>query len=566
LEGEGAGNKPKLFQEEGTVNATRTFSKIRDEFFDFIIREYPTTATHLGIHNRDTLLTMWSEEDISRRRKELKSFIAQLRKIDKRQLSVEDRVDYELLLGNLLTEQKWEEKFQPASSNPGIYMNFGLYVLLEREFAAAERRARSILSRLRKVPKILEQGKENLKNPPKVYTESAILSARGQVAFLEGPLKSFASRLRGPENEELRRELKDAITKASDALKSFIKFLELELLPRSTGNYAVGKSFFNFMLKNHHQVEVTADELLAFGKKQIARVKRNLAETAREISPRKSWEKLVDELKKDHPDNDELVSYYAQEMKRARDFVKKKGLVTFPPSEKLKVVPTPDFAKPLIPYAAFIPPAPFEKEKIGIFWVTTAPKDAPKKKIAEQLEGHPKAGIVVTALHEGYPGHHLQLSISAYHPDKLRHLLGTSVFVEGWALYCEELMWEQGFYDDPRCRLLQLKDELWRACRVVIDVSLHTGRMSFDDAVRFLVKVARLEEVNAISEVRRYCQSPTQPMSYLLGKVQIQRLLEDYKKARGASFELRRFHDELLSFGSLPIKHIRRLMRIPAER
>ncbi len=545
------------------MKPTKSFTRIKNDFFDFIVREFPTTGTYLGLHNRDTQLTMWSSDDIKRRNAEVRNFLRRLKRINRRELPPEDAVDYELLCGELKSWEYYIEHFPPDKKNPGIYLDFGLYVLAEREFASKERRGRSILARLKKIPKVLKQAKENLDNPPRVFTESAILETRGQIGFLQGPLKKFVSKIRGKENRELREELKKAILTASEACEDYLKFLQDDLLKRSGGKYAIGKRFFNFLLKYRHHVEIDADGLLALGRRELARVKRELRKTAREISPRKSWEKLVDELKKDHPSNNELVRFYADEMKRAREFVLKKELVTFPPSEKLKVVQTPEFATPLIPYAAYLPPAPFEKEKVGIFWVTTAPATASSRQVEEQLQGHPKAGIVVTALHEAYPGHHLQLSKAAYHPDRIRHLLGTSVFVEGWALYCEEMMWEQGFYDDPRCRLLQLKDALWRACRVIIDVGLHTGKMSFEQAVEFLVRQAKLEKVNAITEVRRYCHSPTQPMSYLLGKLQILQLLKDYKKAKGDCFELRRFHDEILSYGSIPIRHLRRLMGLP---
>ncbi len=547
------------------MSSAKAFTKIGEEFFNFLLRESPTTATYLGIHNRDTQLTSWAKEDVQRRRKEIKRFINQLSRINPNNLYIEDRVDYELLLGNLRTWELMGKKLPSEKCQPSSYLDFGLYVLTEREFASPETRAVSILGRLKKIPKVLKQAEENLENPPRIFTESAILATQGQIAFMEKSLRKFLKRVRGEENKELREEIKTAIDKAVSACKDYANFLEKDLLKRSKGNYAVGKGVFNFLLKNEHFADINADDLLAFGKRNLAKIKRELAETAKEINFRKSWERIVDELKKDHPSNDELVEYYEKEMKRAKEFVKRKGLITFPAQERLKVVETPEYAKPFIPYAAYIPPAPFEKDKLGIFWVTTAPSDAPKRKVEEQLKGHPKAGIVITALHEAYPGHHLQLSIAGYHPDKLRHLLHTSVFVEGWALYCEELMWREGFYDDPRCRLLQLKDALWRASRVIIDVSLHTNLMTFDQAVKFLVKEAKLEEVNAITEVRRYCHSPTQPISYLLGKIEIEKLLQEYKRAKGASFEVRRFHDELLSFGSIPIKHIKRLMGL-AER
>ncbi len=401
---------------------------------------------------------------------------------------------------------------------------------------------------------------ENLDNPPQEFTESAILETQGALAFLKTTTRRFIGSIRGKEFARLREDLHKSTDRAEKAFARFAKFLQQDLLPRSKGKFAVGKQMFNAALKHHHHVDVDADGLLKLGRRHLREIKQELAAVARKISRRKTWQQVVDELKQDHPSNAKLVDFYAKEMKRARDFVRKNKLVTFPRGERLRVVPTPGFATPTIPYAAYVSPAPFEDRKEGIFWVTQVTEGTPRKRAREQLEGHAKAGIPVTALHEGYPGHHLQLSIAAHHPDKLRHMMHTSVFVEGWALYCEEMMWEQGFYGDLRSRLLQLKDVLWRACRVVVDVSLHTGKMTFDQAVKFLVKEAKLEEVNAITEVRRYCQTPTQPMSYLLGKKLILELLEDYKQRAGAKFKLRKFHNELLAHGTIPVKYVRELM------
>jgi len=218
-----------------------------------------------------------------------------------------------------------------------------------------------------------------------------------------------------------------------------------------------------------------------------------------------------------------------------------------PTGEELDVILTPEFERPTIPYAAYMPPAPFEKQQKGFFFVTPAEKE-------EQLRGHSIYKIPVTALHEGYPGHHLQLVLANRLDSKVRKLMGTSVFIEGWALYCEEMMYDLGYYSDPRVRLMQLKDQIWRACRVIIDVSLHTKRMTYGEAIDFLVKEAKLEHVNATAEVKRYTRTPTQPMSYAIGKKQIMSLKDEYIG------ELRQFHNKLLSFGSIPVALVKERM------
>jgi len=543
--------------------ANKAFDRFRNEFFDYFVKEFPTWATWMGIHKHDGKLTRYDEASVKARNRRVKAMLKKAGKFDLRKLEGDDRVDADYVTGHLKFWDMVERRFPAHKREPSMYVGdilFGLYVLIERDFAPKDKRGRSLLKRMRQVPGRLRDAMANLDNPPKEFTESAILEARGALGFLKTTVREFISAVRGREYKKLGKELHAATDRAEKAFERFIGFLHEDLLPRSKGKFAFGKQMFNSALKHQHHVDVDADALLKIGRKYKREIKQELAAVARKISRTKPWERLVDELKQDHPSNARLVDFYAKEMKRARDFVRKNKLVSFPKREKLRVVETPDFAKPIIPYAAYLSPAPFEEKREGIFWVTKVAKGTPRAKAKEQLEGHPKAGIAVTALHEGYPGHHLQLSIASYHPDKMRHMMRTSVFAEGWALYCEEMMWEQGFYREMRSRLLQLKDALWRACRVIVDVSLHTGKMTFDQAVRFLVKEAKLEEVNAIAEVRRYCQTPTQPMSYLLGKKLILELLEDYKERAGDKFRLRKFHNELLAHGTIPVKYVRELM------
>ena len=211
----------------------------------------------------------------------------------------------------------------------------------------------------------------------------------------------------------------------------------------------------------------------------------------------------------------------------------------------------PEFQRPTYPYAAYVGAGPFESSRRGRFWVTLPDARDDEKTRRERLEGHPRAGIAVIACHEGYPGHHLQLTVAADQPSLARKAIRSNLMVEGWGLYVEELMTELGYLDSPETRLLRLKDLLWRAARVTVDVGLATGEMSFDEAVRFMVERARLEQPNAVAEVRRYTLNPLQPSSYALGREAILKLRD---KARGAGWGMRLFHDRLLGAGSLPPK------------
>ena len=253
---------------------------------------------------------------------------------------------------------------------------------------------------------------------------------------------------------------------------------------------------------------------------------------------------------------DEVIS---QAMAAARQFVIDHEIATIPAGEEIRIEPTPEFMRPIIPYAAYSSPGFLEPVQEGVFIVTPVDEGADAEAAERKLRGHPLADIPVTALHEAYPGHHLQLVV-ANQTSTLPRKFGSwlsSLFVEGWAFYCEELMEQLGFIDQPIQKLARLQAQQWRAARIILDVSLHTNQMGVQEAIDFLVERASLEPDDAKAEVRRYTMSPTQPQCYLMGKLQILELVAEYKR-RFPQAGLRQMHDAILNSGSLPP----RLMRL----
>jgi uncharacterized protein (DUF885 family) len=303
-------------------------------------------------------------------------------------------------------------------------------------------------------------------------------------------------------------------------------------------------------------LEFDADSLLAFGRESVAQVEAEMKTLAAEIRAGAAPADLIEDFKKDHPAAEEVLDFYRAWMDRSRAFVVEKDLCAIPEGEELEVIPTPGFERAVIPYAAYMPPAPYEKRQKGFFYVTPVEPDAPAEEREQKLAGHNRVKVPVVALHEGYPGHHLQLCRANRVANRIRRETHSTPFIEGWALYCEEMMREQGFYEDLRMVLGQKKDTLWRAARVVLDASLHTGRMTYEEAVAFLVDKVSLERVNAEAEVNRYIYTPTQPMSYLVGKREIMALRDEYYRKHPGS-PLRAFHDRLLAVGSLPVRLVR---------
>jgi len=432
----------------------------------------------------------------------------------------------------------------------------GCYILISREFAPLDQRLEGVLGRLRETPRVLAEAKETVTEPVRVWVETALEGARGAQMFLQGFIPAVAEKA---SSKNLATEIRQANEKALEAVQDFTGHLET-LLPKSAPDFATGGEMFDYLLKRRHYLDYDAESLHAKGWELFNDTLRQMEETARQIDRDKTWEEIVDDLKNDYPEPEGLLDTYRKAMHDAKRFVIERGIVDIPPGEELVVEETPPSERPVIPYAAYLPPAPFEKEQVGRFWVTPVDTSLPEEHQRQQLRDHNNYGIPVTALHEAYPGHHLQLCTANRAATDIRRLADSTLFAEGWAFYCEELMEDLGFIAGPEYRLIRLKDQLWRAGRIILDSALHTRGMTVDEAVDFFVAKVHMERPNALAEVRRYTSTPTQPMSYLIGKLEILALVEDYKAAKGGSFDMREFHNELLSHGTIPPAIVRRII------
>ena len=408
-----------------------------------------------------------------------------------------------------------------------------------------------LAERLAQAPAALEAAKANLDPAlvPPEFVEIALRSVPAGATFLRVGTRAMVPTASALERAA-ERAFRPAAEAAANALESYALWLETELLPKARGTFAIGRDAVDEWLKQKELLDHDAASLREWGDEFYGETEAALNAAAMELG-HQDWRAAVEALRQDHPTEDTLVETYRAEMERSRLAVATSGLATVPYGEDLVVEAMPEFQRPTYPYAAYVGAGPFESSRRGRFWVTLPDAGDDEKTRRERLEGHPRAGIAVIACHEGYPGHHLQLTVAADQPSLARKAIRSNLMVEGWGLYVEELMTELGYLDSPQTRLLRLKDLLWRASRVTVDVGLATGEMGFDEAVRFMVERARLETPNAVAEVRRYAQNPLQPSSYALGRAAILALRD---KARAAGWGMRLFHDRLLGAGSLPPK------------
>jgi uncharacterized protein (DUF885 family) len=534
------------------------FDRLTAEIFDFLMKSNPVWATSAGIHDYDDQLPALSPVARQERIDRLTEYGNRLQAFDKAgELDEDGSLDCKLLLGTVENELIEEQQINRSARDPNVPLQmalFGCFKLMSGDFAPLEERAYSALGRLQQVPRILQEGKANLeeqKEIPTVWAEMAEELAVIAMTYFGMVIPSMT---------ESVKKHHEAIAKAGNAAASicaeYLKFLQEEMTERSKGSYAVGTDVFEQLLKAQHGLDYSCEELLQIGEEAIAATEEQMDKLVDEIKPGANRQEVIEALKQDYPSDEKLVATYGDEVDKLRKFIVDKKIVSLPEEDHLDVMETPDFARPVLPFAAYSPPAPFDKKRRGALWVTPINSEAPPEKQEEQRRGQNRHSLLLIALHETYPGHHLQLATAAAQESRVRRLAHSSLFAEGWALYCEELLEEQGYYTEPGTRLMKLVHQLWRACRVVIAVSLHTGTMTFTDAVNLLMEKVNVDKINAIAEVKRYTQSPTQPQSYLVGKLELMKLRERSQQKLGKNHNLRSFHDRLLSFGTVPISLI----------
>src|SRR2546430_907037 len=515
----------------------------------------PVSATVAGVHAHDHELGDLTAEGFAARRAFSEEWLTRLRDVGEG-LSPAQEIDRDLMLSDLRGDRALFA-FERWRRDPGLYPSIitrGAYYGVTREYSPMEERLALLAERLAHAPAALDAARANLdpRRVPPEWVAIALRTAPAGARFLREQLPTFV-----PDTalgRAVKRTVMPAAEAAADALDRYAAWLRTDLEPAAKGTFAIGRDAYEALLKEKELLPYDAPTLKAFGEELVAETESRLSEAAKGLGD-DDWRESVLRFRRDHPSAEELVATYRAEMERSRDAVRKAQLATIPYGEDLLVEEMPPFQRTTYPYAAYVAAPPFEASRRGRFWVTLPDADDDERTKRERLEGHPRAGIAVIACHEGYPGHHLQLTMSADHTSLARRALRSNLMVEGWGLYVEELMTELGYLDQPDTRLLRLKDLLWRAARVVVDVGLSTGEMTFDEAVTYMVERPKLEPPNAIAEVRRYTLTPTQPSSYALGREAILALRD---KARAKGWGMRFFHDKLLGAGSLPPKLLAR--------
>jgi uncharacterized protein (DUF885 family) len=530
------------------------FNQLVNEFLEETWQHDPVRATRMGIHRHDHLLADRSQEAMEEWGQKLQSFRQRFEDVDPATLTPEEQLDRRwavaVLDHALVTHdlELWRRSPQGSLQDLGG----GLHSLLISEFAPAEERFRSLLSRLKTIPAFLDTASRTLKPEavPPVWIEQSLLTAQSTRRFIAEDVPQAAAQV-----PALESEVVDACRVAAQAITDFEAFVR-DMGGQAGGDFAIGRERFDFILKRFHMLDMDSQDLYEFGREWIDRYEQQMVQVARQIDPDRSWVEVLETIKDDHPEPEGLRQAYEDETMLARRHCLEHDLITFPEGESCVLEWTPVFMRARAPIAQpWVSPA-FEEGLASKWYITPIDPEAPPERQRQHIRDNSWAWIRGIAMHEIYPGHHLHFVISKQVATPLRLQFWSPIFGEGWGLYTEELFYETGLLAEPKFRLMQLRNALWRAVRIVVDTGLHARGMTIEESARWLSERARLEPRWAESETRHYTARPTYPSSYQVGFVLLMDLRGRYKAEKGSAFRLKEFHDTLMSYSTLPLKMV----------
>jgi uncharacterized protein (DUF885 family) len=535
------------------MNADEKFDKLSQEMLEKLLKKNPDYATYLGLHEPyDHLLPDGSTKNLLGNIGLMEEWIERLKtNVNREELNDENKIDYEVVEKTL---ELWKFTFyeqQIHKLNPDALVDLGglIFTMFTRNYAPLEKRVDAIAARIEEIPKYLGEFRSRFEKlePVKLWTEIALETAQQ----VRGLFQFVLMTVEGKVPEKVHERLRKAVENLEPELDTQIKWLN-ELLKKTKQDWSLGKSKFEKLLELR-ELGMTSGQILQLGEKYLRELKAEREQLSKEVAPGKSVKEAFRKIDQNAPKTfEEALAYTGRTVEEARRFVREKNLATVYPDDVLLVEEMPSFLTPIAPFALMMMPAKFDKPQIGVY-VVARPKEAAN--LGKHLNYH---SIRNTAVHEAFPGHFLQGAISN-RGSTVRLLAQGTETVEGWAHYCEEMMREKGFITDKETHLVQVNDMIWRAVRIIVDVKLARGEMTFDEAVGMLVKETEMSVEAATSEVRRYTLTPSYALSYLLGKHLVLNLKREMKQKLGDKFSEKWFHDTITANGYLPISMLRKI-------
>ena len=547
-------------------NEDLKFEAFAKEYLDKLLEKNPELATSLGEHRYDDRLSDYSQGGIQAQVQFQRQSIERLGQIEASKLNAVNRIDFAILQSQIQSALFQLENLREHEWNP-LFYNVGnaIYGLTAREFAPLKDRLKSVKSRLRALPGVLEAARTNLKNPPRVHTETAILQNKGNISLVREELKSYLNQV-----PELIPEFASVQSQVIAALESFGVWLEKDLLPKSNGNFRIGENRFRNKLRYTLDSDLSAEEILQRAQADLQKTQDALFETAQSLSDRATTEsnpearkkvvkEVLDRLAQSSPTNETIVSLAKENLTEVTEFVRQQGLVTVP-QEPVKIIVMPEFQRG-VAVAYCDPPGPLEKNGETFYAISPTPIDWPQQRVKSFFREYNNYMLKNLNIHEAMPGHYLQLAHSNKFkaPTMIRAIFTSGVFTEGWATYAEQLMVEKG-YGGPEVKMQQLKMRLRLIINAILDQKIHTAGMSEKEATELMMNEGFQEEGEAAGKWRRACLSSTQLSTYYVGNTEINEIRRAWESKKGPISDLKAFHDTVLSFGSPAPKYVRALL------
>ena len=549
--------------------ATRQFEHVVHVYYERYLSTHPEEATQLGDHRFDRRSGDPSSAGIAADRALYHKTLDLLQAIPASALPPEHAVDRRILevdLRSRLYDIEVLKTYQWAVTD--YAPTNGVYGLLARDFAPIRQRLAAARLRLEALPRTLAAARQNLKRPPRVYTETAIAQNKGAIAFVENDLDDFIKQA-----PETRPTLAKARARAAAALKDYGHWLETELLPRSDGDFRFGREHFDQRLKFALDSELSAADILARAEADLKVTQKAMEETAlplyRQYFPDKPTEGLdghalvravLDKIAETHPNNDTIVAQARKDLELATAFVREHKLVTIP-DKPIRVIVMPEFQRGSA--TAFCDWAgPLEKNGVTFYAISPTPADWSPERVESQYREDNSAELKDITAHEAMPGHYLQgATASQFHyPTLVRAMTYSGTYVEGWAVYAEQIMAEAGF-GGPETHMEQLKIRLRVATNAIIDQKIHTAGMTEDEAMHLMMDTGYQEEGEAAGKWRRAEMSAGQLSTYFVGVQEMNALAHDMQARTGG--DMQSVHDAMLAHGSIATKYVRQLTGLP---
>ena len=539
------------------------FTKLTNEILTDLQAFDPVHATQMGIHTYDGQFADYSSGNVRSMISKLRNHHKSLRKFAQAQLDPAEWIDHRLIESNLNMKLLDLDKIRWYQKSPQLYIDQavdGIYSLMLSQHSPLSDRLHVIVERMQRVPDLMHTAQKNIKSAPQVWIDAAQESLSGGIDFYA----QVAGELMNKFPEEADNILKYS-TAAREAMTDFSNYLD-GIQRSDERSFAIGKQNFDYMLSHGHLLSFDSDSLLRMGENLLAEVQGEYTDYLEYVENSQQHGEDSVFIPASFTRQD-LLDYYQWEVNQVRVFIEMNDIVTVPANiAPVEVVQTPPFLRSMIGGIAYQPAGPFDDVQTGYFYIRPVPEDLDREQLDARYRFVHRRGFRGSVVHEAYPGHHLQMQLAGMSDDPVRKWQQDLLLVEGWALYCEEMMYHNGLYgdSDPAMWLNILRGIRFRAARIIADVKLHTGQFTSDECVDWMIKTLDIETDGGKdyirTEVRRYTLTPTIQMCYLVGKTMIEELRDDMMERDGDSFSDQEFNDQLLAEGSIPLSLIREAM------